>query len=129
MEVLVVDHVNQTPTPNSPELAKLLPPLPAPRFEVATVRPSRPGAPPGRRLIEPGGRVEMRGVPLFLLIIQAWDLNIDPDEDLPGRPKWLTPFEPAFDVIARAPARTVSDRAVISEADFNLMLRALLAER
>ena len=129
MSVLVVDRVNREPTPNSPEVAALLPPLPPPEFEVASIRPSRPGEPPGRRLIQPGGRVEMRGVPLLLLIIQAWNLNIDPDEDLPGRPKWLKPFEPAFDLVAKAPAAIVSDGTVTSEDDFNMMLRALLADR
>ncbi|HEX4137887.1 MAG TPA: TIGR03435 family protein [Bryobacteraceae bacterium] len=129
MPVLVVDHVNQKPTPNSPEVAALLPPLPAPEFEVASIRPSRPGEPPGKRLIQPGGRVEMRGVPLFLLIMQAWNLNIDPEEGLPGKPEWLKPFEPAFDLVAKAPAVAVSDGAVTSEDDFNLMLRALLADR
>jgi uncharacterized protein (TIGR03435 family) len=129
MQVLLVDHVNQEPTPNSPEVATLLPPLPPPEFEVASIRPSRPGEPPGRRVIQPGGRVEMRGVPLFLLIMQAWDLNIDLDEDLPGKPKWLKPFDPAYDLFAKEPAATVSDGTVISEDDFNLMLRALLADR
>jgi uncharacterized protein (TIGR03435 family) len=71
----------------------------------------------------------MRGVPLLLLIMQAWELNIDPDEELPGKPKWLKPFEPAFDLVAKAPAATVSDGAVVSEDDFRLMLRALLADR
>jgi uncharacterized protein (TIGR03435 family) len=61
--------------------------------------------------------------------MQAWDLNISPDEDLPGRPKWLKPFVPAFDLVAKAPATTVSDGAEISEDDFNSMLRALLADR
>ena len=90
----------------------------------------RPGTPPGRRLIEPGGRVEMRGVPLFLLIMQAWDLNIDPDEELPGKPKWLKPFEPS---IRSGRQGTCQNRfeigTVVSEDDFNLMLRALLADR
>jgi hypothetical protein len=49
MPVLVVDRVNQKPTPNSPEMATLLPPLPPPEFEVASIRPIRPGTPPGRR--------------------------------------------------------------------------------
>jgi uncharacterized protein (TIGR03435 family) len=71
----------------------------------------------------------MRGLPLFLLIMQAWDLSIAPDEDVPGRPKWLKPFEPAFDLIAKAPAVTVLDGAQISDDDFNSMLRALLADR
>jgi uncharacterized protein (TIGR03435 family) len=129
MPVLVVDRVNQNPSPNPPATATLLPPLPPPQFEVASIRPVRPGTPPGRRLIEPSGRVQMTGVPLLLLIIQAWDLNIDADEELPGQPKWLKPFEPAFDLIAKAPAKTVSGGAPVSEDDFDLMLRALLAER
>ena len=126
---LVVDRVNQKPTPNSPEVATLLPPIPLPEFEVASIRPSRPGALPGRRLIEPDGRVEMRGLSLFFLILQAWDLNVAPDEDIPGRPKWLRPFEPAFDLVAKAPAITFSGGRPVSEHDFNLMLRALLADR
>jgi uncharacterized protein (TIGR03435 family) len=71
----------------------------------------------------------MTGAPLLLLIIQAWHLNIDADDELPGQPKWLKPFEPAFDLIAKAPANTVSGGAPVSEDDFDLMLRALLAER
>jgi uncharacterized protein (TIGR03435 family) len=63
------------------------------------------------------------------LIIQAWDLNILPDEDVPGRPKWLNPFEPVFDLVAKAPAITISDGAKISEDDYSAMLRALLADR
>jgi uncharacterized protein (TIGR03435 family) len=130
MPVLVVDRVNQNPTPNSPDVSTLLPPPPPPEFEVASIKPSPPGELPGRRLIEPGGRVEMKGVPLFMLIIEAWDLgNIDPDQDFPGRPKWLKPFDPAFDLFAKAPAVTVSDGGVISAEDFSLMLRALLADR
>ena len=59
-----------------------------------------------------------------------WDLgNIDPDEDFPGRPKWLKPFEPAFDWVAKAPALTVSGDRIVSEDNFDLMLRALLADR
>ncbi len=77
--------MNQKPTLNSPDVATLLPPPPPPEFEVASIRPSRPGEPPGRRLIEPGGRVEMRSAPLFLLIMQAWDLNIDPERRVAGK--------------------------------------------
>jgi len=129
MPVLVVDRVNEKPTANLPEVMTILPPLPPPEFEVASIRPCAPGTPPGRRLIQPGGRVEMRGLPLFLLILQAWDLNISPDEDVPGRPKWLKPFEPAFDLVAKAPAITIPNGAEIDDGDFNMMLRALLADR
>jgi uncharacterized protein (TIGR03435 family) len=129
MPVVIVDGVNEKPTPNSPDLATLLPPVPRPEFEVASIRPSRPGALPGRRLVEPGGRIEIRGVPLFMLIIEAWDLNVDPDEDLPGRPKWLKPFDPAFDLVAKAPALNIANGAEVFDDDFNMMLRALLSDR
>ncbi len=127
MPVLVIDRVNEQPTANLPEVTTSLPPPPPPEFEVASIRPSVPGAPPGRRLIQPGGRVEMRAIPLALLILQAWDLNIGPDE-IQGAPKWLKPFEPAFDLVAKAPATTIIG-AQISNDDFDPMLRALLADR
>ena len=40
--VVIVDSLNETPTPNAPDLAKILPPLPPPEFEVSTIKPSRP---------------------------------------------------------------------------------------
>src|SRR5205823_4336269 len=40
--VLVVDRVNEKPTPNPPDTEKLLPPR-AVQFEVADLKPSRPG--------------------------------------------------------------------------------------
>ncbi len=115
---IVVDRVNPNPILDAPRERAT-----AKAFEVASIRQSLPGTPPGRRLIEPGGRVEMRGAPLFLLILQAWKLNIDPEGELPGRPKWLTPFSPSFDLVAKEPA------GFVSEDDFSEMLRSLVIER
>src|SRR5947208_15791281 len=42
--VIVVDSVNQTPTPNPSGVATSLPPAPPPEFEVADIKPSLPGA-------------------------------------------------------------------------------------
>jgi uncharacterized protein (TIGR03435 family) len=42
LPVVAVESVNEKPTPNSPDLAKLLPPAPPVSFEVAVIRPSRP---------------------------------------------------------------------------------------
>ena len=43
LPVLVVESVNQKPTPNSPEAMKAFPPLPT-EFEVADLKPSAPTA-------------------------------------------------------------------------------------
>jgi uncharacterized protein (TIGR03435 family) len=40
--VLIVDSVNEAPTPNPPDLEKLLPPLPPAQFDVAAINPSKP---------------------------------------------------------------------------------------
>jgi uncharacterized protein (TIGR03435 family) len=125
MPVLVVDQVNQKPTPNPPGTAALLPP---PEFEVASIKPSAPGAKPGGGGFLPGGRVEFRATPLALLILNAWDLNISPDE-IPGAPKWLTPFEPSFELVAKAPASAIANGAQLYQGDYLMMLRALLVDR
>ena len=125
MPVLVVDHANQKPTPNPPGTTTLLPP---PEFEVASIKPSAPGARPGGGGFLPGGRVEFRATPLALLILNAWDLNLLPDE-IPGAPKWLTPFEPSFDLFAKAPASVIANGSQLYQGDYQMMLRALLVDR
>jgi uncharacterized protein (TIGR03435 family) len=125
MPVLVVDHVDQRPTPNPPGTMALLPP---PEFEVASIKPSAPGTRPGGGGFLPGGRVEFRATPLALLLLNAWDLNILPDQ-IPGAPKWLTPFEPSFDLFAKAPAGAIANGAQLYQGDYHMMLRALLVER
>jgi uncharacterized protein (TIGR03435 family) len=126
MPVLVVDHANENPSPNPPETAALLPP--PPEFEAASIKPSTPGARPGGRGFLPGGRVEWRATPLSFLILTAWDLNIMPDE-IPGAPKWLAPFDPAFDLVAKAPASAIASGAQLYQGDYQMMLRALLVDR
>lgn len=42
LHTIVVDSVNEVPTPNTPGFDKILPPPPPPEFEVAMVRPSAP---------------------------------------------------------------------------------------
>lgn len=125
MPVLFVDHANQKPTPNPPGTTTLLPP---PEFEVASIKPSAPGARPGGGGFLPGGRVEFRATPLALLILNAWDLNLLPDE-IPGAPKWLTPFEPSFDLVAKAPASAIAHGTQLYQGDYQMMLRALLVDR
>ncbi len=42
--VIVVDKVDEKPTPNAPGLDKALPPTPPAEFDVAVLTPSKPGA-------------------------------------------------------------------------------------
>jgi uncharacterized protein (TIGR03435 family) len=128
MPVLVVDHAKQKPTPNPPDTMTLLPPPPPPEFEAASIKPSAPGTRPGGGGFLPGGRVEFRGTPLALLLLTAWDSNFPPDE-IPGAPKWLTPFEPTFDLFAKAPASAIASGTQLYQSDYQMMLRALLVDR
>jgi uncharacterized protein (TIGR03435 family) len=126
MPVLVVDHANEKPTPNPADTTTLL--LPPLEFEVASIKPSAPGARPGGGGFLPGGRVEWRGTPLAILLLTAWGSNFPPDE-IPGAPKWLTPFEPSFDLSATAPASAIASGAQLYQSDYQMMLRALLVDR
>jgi uncharacterized protein (TIGR03435 family) len=133
MPVLVVDRVNQKPSANPPGVSTALPPSASPEFEVASLRLSPPGASPGGMQIQPGGRVEMHGYPLMILIVLAWDLNLPgPDAAFAGAPKWLTPINPLVDLIAKAPAgsvTTVNGNATFFNDDLSSMYRALLIDR
>jgi uncharacterized protein (TIGR03435 family) len=121
--VVKVDSVNETPTRNLPGVPQSLPPLPT-EFEVATIRPSAPGATRSLR-VEQGGRVDLRGFTLKTLIKFAWDFQDmdvrDNDDMVVGAPKWLDAER--FDIVAGA-AGPPPDIETL-----HLMLRALLVER
>ncbi len=121
LPVVVVDSVNQKPTPNAPNVAEILHLKPAPtEFEVAELKPTSPDFRGMRFQIQPGGRVNIAGANLKFLIQQAWDVN---DETLAGAPKWMETDR--YDIIAKAEAEG-------AQVDFDAllpMLRALLMER
>jgi uncharacterized protein (TIGR03435 family) len=97
ISVIVVDSVNQKPTPNPPETAAILPPPPPAEFEVASIRPSQ--GPPNAfvPMFQPGGRVNMPGTPLGLLIRLAFDQDLGPE--IVGAPKWMD--SATFDLVAK----------------------------
>jgi len=122
---LVVDHVERKPTPNSPEVAKVLPPAPPPEFEVATIKPTSPDQKGTNARIQPTGMVNVVGMPLRTLIQLAWDLQ---SEELIDVPKWTETAR--FDLVARAFASTTNmDQAPIEIATLREMLRTFLTER
>ena len=130
--VLLVDSVSEKPTPNAPYLEKVLPPPLAPQFEVATIKPSKPGAQGGGRIS--GGQVNFNQIPLRALIDLAWDLNENDNDNIVGAPKWLD--DDHYDVLAKV-ASDSNGTSVAGNAgglpmdiyEVEQMLRALLIER
>jgi len=130
--VTLVESVRETPTANIADLDKAMPPLAVPQFEVATIKPSKPGTRENGS-IGPG-MVKFDGIPLKEMIDLAWDLNEDDNEVIANPPKWLN--EDRFDIMAKVG----SDSTGVSIAgdagglpvdlhELQLMLQALLIER
>jgi uncharacterized protein (TIGR03435 family) len=63
------------------------------------------------------------------MIRQAWDVNIPPDKEIPGAPKWLNRGSPLFDIIARVPAAAIASGTQVYNDDLRAMMRALLVDR
>jgi uncharacterized protein (TIGR03435 family) len=125
--VLVVDHVNQKPTANSPAVTQALPPRPL-EFEVAEIKPSAPDE-QGFFRNYPSGRLEMRVFAMKILISTAWDIDwTHIDKMLVGAPKWIDSRQ--YDITAKTfPATDSPDGTGFMDDDLRLMLRALLIDR
>jgi uncharacterized protein (TIGR03435 family) len=130
MPVLLIDSVQDKPTDNPSGVAENLPAPPPAEFDVADIKLVPPGTatPPTGRL-QPGGRIDLQGFTLRMLMNVAWDLN--DNQLLAGGPKWLD--ETRYTVLAKASdAVTETGNALGPAIDFDdlrLMLRALLVER
>lgn len=121
--VIVVEKANRTPTPNEPGIAQKIPVLPT-EFEVATIKPfeQAPGVPRIMMRMMPGGRFESSGIPVKMLLQQAWAVQTDA---IIGAPKWMD--TDAYNIVAKIPSQegnTPPDTDLVS-----VMLRALLADR
>ena len=127
--VLVVDSVSQTPTPNSPDLEKILPAPPPAQFEVATIKPSQPGE--GIRGRITGNQVDVTNSNLKFLITFAWDLNPNDSEQIVNAPKWLDTDH--FDILAKVGAETQATSSPnaqrIDIEDLRFMIRGLIEDR
>ena len=127
---LIVDSENETPTPNAPDLAKILPPLPPAQFEVATIKPSAPDEAMNGRIA--GDEVNLRAFPLKSLIYLVWDLDPNNKGEIVGAPKWLDSDK--IDVQAKVAASNLIEgakagRPPISFDDVREMLKAVLIDR
>jgi uncharacterized protein (TIGR03435 family) len=129
--VLVVEQVNATPTANVADIAAKLPPLPPMEFEVADVKPVDPNARrtgPVQLGVLPGGRVNLPGLPLRLLIALAWNIPANPNTPIIDAPKWLDTA--SFDIIAKLPSELApANGTPVPLQELGPALQALLIER
>jgi uncharacterized protein (TIGR03435 family) len=126
--VLLVDSVNQKPTPNPPNLEKVLPTPPPAQFDVAVIKPAKPDSPFRGRIN--GGQVDVTGATLRFLINFAWDLNFNDTEMIANAPKWLDSDH--FDILAKVATDTTTPgqkAPQIDIEDLRQMLRALIEDR
>ena len=127
--VLVIDKVDETPTPNAPGLDKALPPPPPAEFDVAVLTPSKPDAQMQARFT--GSQVTASGLTLKFLIAYAWNLNPNDDDLIVNAPKWLN--QDHWDILAKAApeAQSIGPDGK-PQFDFDLlphMVQTLLADR
>lgn len=128
--VQIVDSVKETPTPNAPDLAKKMPPLPPAQFEVATIKPSAPNEQIAGRI--QGDVVDVHGFPLKELIYLAWNLDENDSGELVGAPKGLDAEK--VDVQAKVASEDMATgsgqlRPAVPFEDIQAMIRALLIDR
>jgi uncharacterized protein (TIGR03435 family) len=122
--VLVVDSVNQTPSPNPPGVAEALPAIPVPtEFEVASLKPSAADMRSSRFQIQPGGRLLSTGMPLQFLISRAF--NTFSNDHIVGLPAFAS--SDRYDIVAKIPAGGPSSMMDM-EATASMML-SLLVDR
>jgi|HubBroStandDraft_6_1064221.scaffolds.fasta_scaffold113562_2 uncharacterized protein (TIGR03435 family) len=127
LPVIVVEQASRA-SPNEPDVAKKIPAFPA-EFEVATVKPFAPsGTGPnimGIRM-QPGGRVEISGLPLKLLVQQAWSVQAD---SIVNAPKWMDTDR--YNIVAKVPGDgpVAAPNTPVDTDSVFMMVRALLADR
>jgi len=127
MDVIVVDSVNRTPTPNLPGVAEKVWPA-RPEFEVATIRPTAPGTVMQGDGFEPGGRINMRATTLATILRGGWTARSR--DMVAGVPDWFD--QDRFDIIAKMPSSMVAagpGRAPVDVTALRQMWQALLHDR
>jgi uncharacterized protein (TIGR03435 family) len=125
LPVLIVDTVNQTPSPNEAGVTAKIPPAPLTEFEVASIKSSRPEA-TGQTGNLQNGRLDLLNYTLKQAIQLAWNLSNN-DEMIVGLPKSAESAH--YDIVAKV-ANTGSVSAQDVDYDtLQLMLRGLLGDR
>jgi uncharacterized protein (TIGR03435 family) len=127
--VIVVDKVDEKPTPNAPGLDKALPPPPPAEFDVAVLTPSKPDTSMFGHIT--GNQITGAGLTMKFLITYAWDLNPNDGELIANAPKWID--QDHWDILAKAAPESLSigpdGKPQVDEDLLPHMLQTLLADR
>jgi uncharacterized protein (TIGR03435 family) len=126
--VLIVDSVDESPTPNPAEIEKILPPLPPAQFEVAVIRPAKPDEQLSGRIR--GGQIDVHGISLRFAINFAWDLNPNDNQLIVNTPPWID--SDRFDILAKIssdPDAQANRPPDLDNEELRQMLQGLLIER
>jgi len=99
-------------------------PAASPTFEVASVKPSKPGSPGPTLRIDPGGRFTAEGITLRNLITLAWHIR---DEELSGAPSWIDSAR--YDIVAKPAHAVAAPLSKQAREQQMLRLQALLVDR
>jgi uncharacterized protein (TIGR03435 family) len=120
----IVDKVDRTPTPNPPEIAKLVPALPDLEFEVASIRLSA-DTDPQDQIRPSGSQITFSGFNLQGLLTRAWQL---PTGAMLGDALPLLPTT-RFTILVKLPPE-IDGRAISRDPDqLAGMLQKLLVDR
>jgi uncharacterized protein (TIGR03435 family) len=123
--VLIIDNVDEKPSPDPPGTDKLMPPVPLPEFEVSTVKPYKPGDPHHGEFGR--GGLNVSGLTLRDLITVTWDLNENNRQVIANEPTWLD--KDRWNIEAKW---SIDDANKVPNGDFRQfqhMMKALLADR
>jgi uncharacterized protein (TIGR03435 family) len=126
LPVLVVDSVNETPTPNAADVSAKIPPRPPTEFEVATIKPSPPDARGQNGRIQ-NGRVDVQNFTVKQLIQIAWELPNNNDDFIVGLPK--SAAETRYTIAAKVASSGTVNSEDIDFDSLLVMLRGLIVER
>lgn len=122
--VIVVDSVNEKPSPNAPGVGEPVAPAGPLEFEVAVVKPSRPDEQLFAN-IDRGGNVNVQGFTLKLMIAIAWNINPQDNQAMVNAPKWLDSDK--YDITAKT--NTTGEATQLDFDQLRGMLQALLQDR
>jgi uncharacterized protein (TIGR03435 family) len=126
---VVVDSAVEQPTPNPPGLEKILPPPPAPAFDVAVIKPSAQQSGGGFGVNREANQVRFSNISIQGLISYAWDISAAMIADAPA---WID--KDHWDVLAKTnaeppPAESPGAPRQMAPEDVRAMVRTLLADR
>jgi len=122
--IMVVDSVDRTPTPNPPDIAKLIPAQPNLEFEVATIKPAAESE-PKQQFRPAASQLTYGNYSLQELLTTAWDL---PTAAMLGnRPAWLNQVR--YTILVKLPP-DIDGRSYQQDRDlFHRILQKLLVDR